>query len=143
MQVFTPYKNPLECAEALWSDSKRLNKQIIECKQIIAAIDGAKAWQNHPVCLMYKEHKEWLKAYLDCFVNFRNRNIPMAYQSNGIAIALTPPFLTDEFCDQHKRRLYTKAPKLYPQFAEYGTSEENWYVIDGQIVKYINGKRIN
>ena len=28
------------------------------------------------------------------------------------------------------------------KFAEYGTSEENWYFVDGQIVKYINGKKI-
>lgn len=28
------------------------------------------------------------------------------------------------------------------QFASYGTSEENWYVIDGEIVKYLNGKKL-
>lgn len=35
-----------------------------------------------------------------------------------------------------------EAPELYPQFAKYGKSEENWYFVDGQIVKYVNGKRI-
>lgn len=58
------------------------------------------------------------------------------------AYYIRPPFLTEEFCNQHKRRLFTKAPDLYPQFAEFGTSEINWYWSNGEIVKYINGKRI-
>lgn len=53
-----------------------------------------------------------------------------------------PPFLTDDFCNQHKRRLFTKSPDKYPQFAEYGTSEENWYFFDCELLKYVNGKRI-
>ena len=56
---------------------------------------------------------------------------------------ITPSFITDEMVVQHRKRLYTKSPDKYPQFASYGTSEENWYYISGQIVKYINGKRIN
>ena len=40
MQVFTPYKEPILCAQVL--DKKRLNKQIIECQQIIRAIEGNK-----------------------------------------------------------------------------------------------------
>ena len=58
------------------------------------------------------------------------------------ADAIRPPFLTDEFCDQHKRRLFTKAPDFYPQFEEYGTSEENWYWVECELLKYVNGKRI-
>lgn len=47
MQIFIT-GSPLETAEAL--DARRLNKQIIECRQILAAIDGtSKAWSNHPV----------------------------------------------------------------------------------------------
>lgn len=38
MQVFTPYPQPFACADCL--DPRRLNKQIIECKQILAAIRG-------------------------------------------------------------------------------------------------------
>lgn len=53
MQVFVPYSSPLDCANALWKDSKRFNKQIIEYKQILAAIDRKKVWKNHPICLMY------------------------------------------------------------------------------------------
>ena len=54
-----------------------------------------------------------------------------------------PSFITQDFCDQHKRRLYTKDPIHYAQFAEYGTSDENWYVVDGVLRKYVNSKWIN
>lgn len=153
MNVFVPYSSPLDCANALWKDSKRFNKQIIECKQILAAIDGGKAWKNHPICLMYKKHKEWLKLYLWCFEAYRKSqktNIHAEYVGlilgakcySNKADAICPSFLTEEFCIQHRKRLYTKAPELYPQFAKYGKSDINYYFVNGQLLKYRNGKRI-
>lgn len=147
MNVFVPCQSPIECAKALWNDKKRFNKQIIECRQILDAIDGRKAWRNHPVCLMYQEHKEWLQDYLNCFRYYRDYKngfiaSTIAQNFSYRADSMRPPFLTEEFCNQHKRRLFTKSPNLYPQFAEYGTSEVNWYVINGEIVKYKDGKRI-
>lgn len=62
MQVFTPYKEPILCAQVL--DKKMLNKQIIECQQIIRAIEGNKAWHNHPVVRMYRPHKEFIYKLL-------------------------------------------------------------------------------
>lgn len=41
MQVFI-IGSPLSTARAL--DKRRLNKQIIECEQILSALNGAKAW---------------------------------------------------------------------------------------------------
>ena len=38
MQIFLPYKDIFETAKCL--DIKRLNKQIIECEQILNTIDG-------------------------------------------------------------------------------------------------------
>lgn len=52
-----------------------------------------------------------------------------------------PNFLTDEFCDQHKRRLYTKNNNFHAYFYKYGESQENWYYVDGKLLKYINGKK--
>lgn len=155
MQIFIPYPSPLDCAKALWNDRLRYNKQIIECNQILNAIDGAKAWRNHPVCLMYKEHREWLQCYLKVFELYKSlKNSRKDYETQSYyyleldkyekcANKITPTFIDGEICIQHRKRLYTKSPELYPQFAEYGTSEENWYYISGQIVKYVNGKRIN
>lgn len=54
-----------------------------------------------------------------------------------------PSFLNDKFCDHHKRRLFTKAPNLYPQFEKYGTSEINFYFVDNKLLKYKNGKLVN
>lgn len=148
MQIFVPYKSPLECAETLWNDHRRFYKQIIECKQILDAIDGVgKGWFNHPVTKMYREHKEWLYKYMLCLKYYREfknniRAMTASERFSDEAYYIRPPFLTDEFCDQHKRRLFTKAPDLYPQFEEYGTSEENWYFVDGELLKYVNGKRI-
>ena len=62
MQVFI-IGTPLETARAL--DPKRLRKQIIECRQILDALNGAKAWSNHPCVLQYRGYEEWLELYLD------------------------------------------------------------------------------
>lgn len=153
MNVFVPYQSPLDCAEAMWADQKRYNKQIVECRQILKAIDGeTKAWANHPCTRMYKEYRSWLSYYMRCLICYRNykkengctesSHLVQSVLWSEKADAIRPPFLTDEFCNQHKRRLFTKAPDLYPQFAEYGTSEVNWYCIDGKILKYKDGKRI-
>lgn len=141
MQVFVPYPSPIDVAKCL--DRKRLRKQVIECDQILAAIDGtSQAWKNHPVVKMYGHYYSWLHCYWLCLSYYWDGNIVMAEYWNLCANGCTPPFLTFDFCDQHKRRLFTKAPELYPQFWPYGKSDENWYFVDGEIVKYVNGKRI-
>lgn len=141
MQVFVPYPSPIDVAKCL--DSSRLRKQVLESDQILNAISGqSNAWKNHPITKMYSKHGLWLANYRQCLYLFLHGNTKTAEYFSEDADDIRPPFLTDSFCDQHKRRLYTKAPDLYPQFAEYGTSDENWYFVDGQIVKYVNGKRI-
>lgn len=142
MQVFVPYPSPIDVAKCL--DSKRLHKQIIECDQIAAAISGASnAWKNHPVVKMYTPYVSWLLNYRNALYYYASGCPKLAalvsYQADEY---FKPPFLTESFCDQHKRRLYTKAPELYPQFAEYGKSEENWYVVDNMVHCYVNGKLV-
>jgi len=141
MQVFVPYPSPIDVAKCL--DSKRLRKQIIECAQIMLALEGeSSAWINHPATKTYEHYYSWLHDYCLCLEYYLANDFDMAEYWNDCANSCTPPFLFSEFCDQHKRRLYTKAPELYHQFASYGKSDENWYFVDGEIVKYINGKRI-
>ena len=68
MQVFL-VGTIIETAEAL--DRRRLNKQIIEIRQILRAISGeSKAWKNHPVVKMYSNNTEWLKEYLKCLEEY-------------------------------------------------------------------------
>lgn len=142
MQVFVPYKEPLKVAQCL--DKRRLSKQIIECQQIIDAIGlVGKGWINHPVTKMYTRHLFWLIYYKKCLYSYCMGLKKDAERFNDLANAFTPSFLTEEFCCQHKRRLYTKDKEFYKCFEKYGESEENWYYIDYKIVKYINGKRIS
>ena len=152
MQVFVPYRTPLECAAQL--DPRRRNKQIIECRQILAAIRGeSNAWRNHPCVKMYASHVEWLEYYmfcLECYSLFMLANekdcedlFLQAYDYSQDAKPLTPDFLTEEFCIQHRRRLYTKDNNFYRDFAMYGESSANWYFVNGELWKYANGKRIN
>lgn len=142
MQIFLPSPSCLQTARQL--DKRRLNKQIIEAAQILRAINGkGRGWLNHPATQMYRPYKEWLQLYRDCLMEFQRGDIEAADIISRQADDVRPPFVTDEFCRQHARRLYTKDPELYPQFSQLGTSLENWYVIDGSIIRYVNGKKDN
>lgn len=140
MQVFTPYPEPYKTACCL--DPKRLNKQIIECRQILFAIYGkSKGWKNHPVTKQYTPHEIYLQKYLLCLMAYKEGRIYDAQTHSHYAMLYKPAFLTKAFCDQHKRRLYTKDKEFYKQFEAYGTSEENWYYVDGELLKYNRGKK--
>lgn len=142
MQVFIPYKEPLEVAKCL--DQKRLRKQIIENKQILTAIAGeGRGWMSHPVVKMYAHYSEWLMCYNKVLTYYAAGDVVNAIKWNDTANQCRPQFITDELCKQHRRRLYTKAPSHYPQFASYGMSDENWYVVNGKTLKYIEGKLIS
>lgn len=143
MQVFIT-ATPLETAQAL--DKLRLNKQIIECGQILDALNGAKAWSNHPCVLQYKGHETWLRRYKRVLEEVKSgcrEGVKCKYHDFR-ARETTPPFHTQEYFDQMKRRLYTKNSEHYKQWAHLGRSDENWYwsPTENKFIKYINGKRI-
>lgn len=141
MQVFFTSTSCFKTASQL--DKRRLNKQIIEAAQIILSIDGyGTGWLNHPVTQMYRPYKLWLQLYHACLKAYKEGDMELAEAFSRKADTVRPPFVTDKFCNHHARRLYTKAPGLYPQFATLGTSIENWYVINGETIRYVNGKRI-
>ena len=155
MQVFVPYADAFLCSQVL--DPRRLNKQIIECRQILKAINGeSSAWVNHPCVKMYKPHAQWLEYYMYALESFKSSTEHDSQDSDEAkedwaqtidwsirATLITPSFLTNEFCEQHRRRLYTKDPLFYKSFSHLGTSNENWYVVDGNLLKYSNGKMIS
>jgi hypothetical protein len=141
MQVFI-IGTPIATARAL--DRKRLNKQIIECQQILDALNGATAWSNHPCVLQYKGHEFWLRCYKRVLKEVQKgggASIRSRY-FNYRATDTTPDWHTQEYYNQMKRRLYSKDPEYYKQWAHLGTSDENWYFVDEEWRKYINGKRI-
>ena len=142
MQVFLPYKEPIEVAKCL--DRRRLWKQVLEGQQITEAIDGSStSWRNHPVVKMYKNNLQFVRSYYLCLWQYHMGNIKGALLMNEYANASRPDFITEDFCIQHRRRLYTKDKVFYKDFAKYGESDENWYIVDGKLLKYKNGKLIN
>lgn len=138
MQVFI-IGSPFETAQIL--DKKRLNRQIQEAKVILDALNGAKAWSNHPCVLQYRGHEEWLKLYKYILEAYRYPHASAVYY-DLVADKCRPPFHTQEYFDQMKRRLYAKDKEYYAQWAHLGESEDNWYFVDGEWRIYNNGKRI-
>lgn len=149
MQVFI-IGSPMETAIAL--DRARMNKQIVETQQILDALNGEKAWSNHPCVLQYRGYEEWLQSYKECLEACRagrNYDSPDGgfydmRDASRYCEVCKPPFHTQEYFDQMKRRLYTKNPEHYKQWAHLGTSDENWYwsPTENRFIKYVNGKRI-
>ena len=126
MQVFV-VGSPLETAMAL--DPKRIRSQIREARIILAAIHGeGKGWIHHPVVLMYSEPNSvrWLQMYADILEGYLADYTGLEIADRE-AKAITPAFHTPEFIQQMKRRLYTKNPEYYKQWADLGPSDSNWY----------------
>lgn len=122
-------------------DKRRLNKQIIECQQILDALSGKKkAWSNHPCTLQYRGHERWLGTYMSCLMRYRAGEIERAIVASDWCEMTRPEFHIQEYFDQMKRRLYTKDNNHYSQWAYLGQSEENWYYVNGVWRKYVNGK---
>lgn len=141
MQVFI-VGSPLETAMAL--DPKRLNRQIQETKVILAALNGAKAWSNHPCVLQYRGYEFWLRCYKRVLENvqYGGKDSIVCKYNDYRAREAPPNWHTQEYYDQMKRRLYTKDPEHYAQWANLGKSDCNWYFVDGVWRKYVNGKRV-
>jgi len=141
MQIFilgTPYYT----ASVL--DRRRLNKQIVECNQIVKAIKGeSTAWKNHPVVKMYSSHLDYLKHYASCLSNYRDGNSETAKNESRKAELVRPSFVNSTLTDNMKRRLFTKDEWFYSQFSKYGKSDINLYFVDGTYVAYQNGKKID
>ena len=141
MQVFI-IGTPFDTAVAL--DKFRLRKQIIECGQILDAINGKKAWKNHPCTKQYAKHAMWLEIYKRTLELYEQGDY-YAELCSQEAERYKPPFHTKDFLDQMKRRLYTKNNNHYKKWAHLGESLENWYWSDkeNKFIKYCNGIRIN
>ena len=139
MQVFI-IGTPLETARAL--SKRHLNNQINEAKIILDALNGAKAWSNHPAVLQYRGYEMWLRHYMRCLECYVRSNMMLSAFISNESDKIRPEWHTQEYFDQMKRRLYTKDPGYYKQWAYLGESVENWYFVDGEWRKYVNGKRV-
>ena len=132
MQTFVPFNDMKLSAFAL--DSKRLNKQLLEGRQIYNILVSGKqkgAWVRHPAVLMWKHYDmallEYLRAIKDECVTRgiqteKNWNAIMEIDSrnwNRGSNVIMPPWWNDERVhESHRNNLYVKDSVYYTIFSD-------------------------
>lgn len=137
MTVFVPYQDATRIAQCL--DSRRLNRQIQECGWIIKAVesDEHSRTKSHPCYKMWHNHTEWLKWYQKVLKTWQCTHNPELLSKLRNSEPNRPEFLTEDVCNASKCQLYHKNPEFYHKFETFKDfTDSNWYVIDGEIVKY-------
>ena len=133
MQTFLPYPSKRESLDAL--DNKRLNKQILECYQILNILTGnsnSNAWRNHPAVLMWKGYEHGLWQYVESMVQIANlRGIKTENNVNNLKVLYEecaedwgnehPKFWRDEnkvmrIITTHRANLFKKDPIYYVRY---------------------------
>jgi hypothetical protein len=129
MQTFVPFPDFQESAAVL--DSKRLQKQLLEGRQLYNIISGqatTKGWRNHPAALMWRGYDTAFFEYLTAIKEeCVNRSINTIKNWEAIlhihewnwnrGNLIYPAWWGDERVHQsHRNNLYRKNPDYYPQF---------------------------
>jgi hypothetical protein len=133
MQTFLPYKDFTKTAKAL--DSKRLNKQILECYQILKVLsnpDPRAGWRNHPAVKMWRGFEHLLLDYTMTMVKEADKrgiktdknvsNIESLVSSEGMYWGIDVPawyeddIVMKRLTTTHKANLYKKDPVYYFDF---------------------------
>lgn len=133
MQTFLPYKDFDKSAQAL--DSKRLNKQILECYQILKVLsnkDPHAGWRNHPAVKMWRGYEHLLLDYTMSMVReAKTRGIKTDKNMDNIVSLINaygidwgfeiPAWYEDDvkmkrLTTSHKANLYKKDPTYYFDF---------------------------
>lgn len=141
MQTFLPHITPAQCAHSL--DSKRLNKQILECYQILNILSGnskSNAWQHHPAVLMWAGAEHHLWNYTMAMVNEANKrgiktNKNMENLNSLRKKSLKnwgqdkPAFANKQSINRtiitHRANLYRKDPVYYAEYASAVYDDNN------------------
>lgn len=130
MQTFVPFADFDESASVL--DNKRLNKQLLEGRQIYDILSSQRTtggWVNHPAVKMWRGYNTALYTYLIAIKNeCVRRNIQVEKNWNAIenmrkwdygtgVNLVMPPWWDDERVHQsHRNNLYVKDPMYYAEF---------------------------
>lgn len=142
MQTFLPYKDYARVAEVL--DSKRLNKQILECYQILNVLSNPSptaGWRNHPAVKMWRGHEFALWDYVNAMIieaddrgiktdrNFANlQSLRRTYGLQwgmGLPRWMGVKDVLKRVTTTHKANLFKKQPEAYPQFIAALESKHN------------------
>jgi len=134
MQTFVPFDNFEDSAAVL--DNKRLNKQLLEGRQIykiLASNQISGAWVNHPAVKMWRGYDNALFDYLrvikdECL--YRNiqteknwNALTEMYEWNwhrGDNIVMPPWWGDNKVHQSHRNNLYRKDPEHYVEFINDG-----------------------
>lgn len=130
MQTFLPSEDFIESAAAL--DNKRLNKQLLEGRQIYKILSSNQttgAWVNHPAVKMWRGYDLALFAYLAVVkVECDTRGIKTdknwaairdihANNWNARINLMAPAWLGDQRVhESHRNNLFIKDPEHYSQY---------------------------
>jgi hypothetical protein len=130
MQTFVPYVDMYESASVL--DNKRLNKQLLEGRQIYSILSSGRTrggWVRHPAVLMWKGYDNALFEYLIA-IKYECDERGISTEKNWDAIQemydwnwdrgdniVMPPWWGDErIHESHRNNLYIKDPEYYAEF---------------------------
>lgn len=121
MQTFTPYPSFRASAAAL--DYRRLGKQRVEARQILAALRGeSKAYRNHPATLMWEGYEPWLIHYGNVMIRewirrgYKNTMEIMKVPWETASPDPLPPWRGGVIHSLHRAHLLHKAPEFYGKY---------------------------
>ena len=142
MQTFLASTNTLKAARAL--DNKRLNKQILECYQILNVLSGRSktgAWRNHPAVKMWEGYEHGLWEYVRGMISEASlrgiktennvKNLNALYEECAEDWGNEhPEFWRDEnkvmrIITTHRANLFKKDPLYYAHYQYAVTSPYN------------------
>ena len=131
MQVFVPFQDTALIAECL--DNKRLNKQLLEGRQLLNINASGKtkgAWINHPAAKMVRGYEGWFMDYLKVIkkecnkrgietTNNWNAILDIREHANVWNDVGAPLWWGDQRVhDSHQANLYRKDPIHYFDFRD-------------------------
>ncbi len=125
MQTFLPVRTYNESAYYL--DPKRLNNQIVECLQILLALNNPRyGWRKHPAVKMWKGNEQGLILYAryccDRFQRTRQKDHKCAKLFKDLEkvtqhmYPIYPEWYNDTFCFSHAANLVRKFPEHYQKY---------------------------
>lgn len=130
MQTFVPFANLDLSASTL--DSRRLNKQLLEGRQIYKILSERKMtgpWTQHPAVKMWRNYDMGLYAYLKAVKNEcvargiqTEKNwsaITDMHESNwhrGSNVVMPPWWGDNRVHESHRNNLFVKDPLFYAEF---------------------------
>lgn len=141
MQTFLPFPDLKKSASVL--DNKRLNKQIMECRQIVRSLKGqSKGWVNHPMVKAWRGCESLLVRFgiICCDEKLQRTGKDHVFrvelEQNNIEDSSIPWwFGKEEIHGQYRANLLHKNPEWYVKFGwKEIPDSRKFYPLDHKII---------